>query len=91
MEINEEGRRLLANLAQHYDAWRVASRHLAPGRLAWKRVSGRGYLYRIVDRQGIAALDLVAAHMPHLPMDEAFEAELPDELRGHWQRWKSAR
>lgn len=53
--FNDEQRRLLANLAQFYDAWISAERslrELPPGRLAWKRVSGREYLYQIVDRQG---------------------------------------
>lgn len=52
MEINEEGKRVLLNLAQHYDAWLEATRLIARGRLAWKASGGKDYLYRIVDRQG---------------------------------------
>lgn len=51
-DINDEGLRLLANLAQHYGAWRDAARQTAEGRLAWKTVSDREYLYRIVDSKG---------------------------------------
>ena len=52
MKINDEGQRLLANLAQHYEVWRDAVRSLAQGRLQWKTVAGRDYLYRIVDSAG---------------------------------------
>lgn len=53
--FNDEQRRLLANLAQFYDAWIGAERSLRklpPGRLTWKRVSGHEYLYQILDRNG---------------------------------------
>ena len=36
--INEEGQRLLVNLAQHYDVWAEAEKQLAPGRLQSKEV-----------------------------------------------------
>ena len=49
MKINDEGQRLLVNLAQHYEVWLDASRVLAKGRLQWKTVAGKDYLYRIVD------------------------------------------
>lgn len=52
MKISEEAQRILANVAQHYDVWLDASRHLATGRLQWKTVSGRDYLYRLIDRTG---------------------------------------
>ncbi len=53
--FNDEQRRLLTNLAQFYDAWISAERslrELPSGRLAWKRVGGREYLYQILDRNG---------------------------------------
>lgn len=52
MKINEEALRVLANLAQHYDVWLNASRLLADGRLQWKKIAGKEYLYRIVDSAG---------------------------------------
>lgn len=52
MKINDEGQRLLVNLAQHYDAWIGASRSLFPGRLQWKTISDKDYLYRIADNVG---------------------------------------
>lgn len=52
MKINDEGQRLLVNLAQHYEVWLDASRVLAKGRLQWKTVAGKDYLYRIVDSRG---------------------------------------
>lgn len=42
-------------------------------------------------RQGIALLNAVESAMPHYPLDEAFEAELPDELRQGYNRWKAQR
>jgi hypothetical protein len=51
-EIDDEGLRLLANLEQHYASWVDASRVLLPGRLAWKTVAAREYLYRIVNGRG---------------------------------------
>jgi hypothetical protein len=54
-EIDDEGRRLLVNLQQHYEEWTDAQRasmQYARGRLTWKTVSGRDYLYRIVDSRG---------------------------------------
>jgi hypothetical protein len=53
LTIDDEGQRLLANLAQHYDAWLDAVRRVEQGQLAWKRRSGREYLYRRNARQGI--------------------------------------
>lgn len=52
LKINYEGQRLLVNLAQHYDVWMGASRHLASGRLQWKTIAGKEYLYRVVDSAG---------------------------------------
>jgi hypothetical protein len=53
LNINDEGQRLLLNLAQHYDAWMQASRRLAEGRLQWRARSGKEYLYRTAERLGI--------------------------------------
>jgi len=53
--INDEGRRVLVNLAQHYDEWMLTireQRHIAKGRLTWKTISNRDYLYSIVDGRG---------------------------------------
>ena len=52
MQINDEGQRVLINLAQHYDAWIAAERGLIDGRLQWKTIGAGEYLYRIIDRQG---------------------------------------
>lgn len=49
-EIDDESLRLLANLEQHYAAWLDAERVLVPGRLAWKTVAERDYLYRLNGR-----------------------------------------
>ncbi len=51
-DIDDEGLRLLANLEQHYASWVEAARLLLPGRLTWKSVAGREYLYRIVNGRG---------------------------------------
>jgi hypothetical protein len=51
-DIDDEGLRLLANLEQHYASWIEAARLLLPGRLAWKTVAAREYLYRIVNGRG---------------------------------------
>ena len=51
-EIGDESLRLLANLEQHYASWADAARVLLPGRLAWKTVDGRDYLYRLLNGKG---------------------------------------
>jgi hypothetical protein len=51
-EIDDESLRLLANLEQHYAAWIDAERILLPGRLAWKSVAGKDYLYRLTNGRG---------------------------------------
>lgn len=51
-QIGESELRLLANLEQHYLGWLQAERIIAPGRLTWKTVAGKEYLYRIVDGAG---------------------------------------
>lgn len=49
----------------------------------------RNPLKRPKDRtQGLALLDAVAEAMPHYPLDEAFEAELPNELAPHYEEWR---
>jgi hypothetical protein len=52
-DIDDEGLRLLANLEQHYASWIEAERILMPGRLAWKTVSARDYLYCFVNGRGL--------------------------------------
>jgi hypothetical protein len=51
-DIDDEGLRLLTNIAQRYATWMDAERTLLPGRVAWKNVGGRDYLYRIVNGRG---------------------------------------
>ena len=51
-ELDDEALRLLTNLEQHYAAWIEAERVLLPGRLAWKTIASREYLYRLVNGQG---------------------------------------
>jgi hypothetical protein len=51
-DFDDEALRLVANLEQHYAAWIEAERVLLPGRLAWKTIAGRDYLYRLVNGQG---------------------------------------
>ena len=40
-------------------------------------------------RQGLALLNAVAEAMPHFDLEEAFEAELPEELRPHYEHWQA--
>jgi hypothetical protein len=42
-------------------------------------------------KQGIALLNAIQEGMPQFKMDEAFEAEIPAELRPYYQRWKTER
>lgn len=51
-DFDDEGLRLLANLEQRYTHWMEAERVLWRGRVAWKTVAGKDYLYRIVDGHG---------------------------------------
>ena len=51
-DIDDESLRLLANLEQHYAVWIDAERILLPGRLAWKTVADRNYLYRLTNGRG---------------------------------------
>ena len=41
--------------------------------------------------QGVQVLDMVAAHMPHYSLDEAFARTLPKELTGYFERWIESR
>jgi hypothetical protein len=50
--MDDEALRLLTNLAQRYSAWVDAERLLRSGRVAWKTVHGRDYLYRIANGRG---------------------------------------
>ncbi|MET0544906.1 MAG: GSU2403 family nucleotidyltransferase fold protein [Caulobacterales bacterium] len=40
-------------------------------------------------KQGAALLDAVKQEMPQFPLDAAFEAEIPDELRPGYANWKN--
>jgi len=52
----------------------------------------RNPLKRPKDRtQGLALLDAVATAMPHYPLDDAFEASLPNELQPCFAQWQSLR
>lgn len=42
-------------------------------------------------KQGMALLDAVATAMPHYPLDDAFEASLPNELRPCLAQWQKHR
>ena len=49
----------------------------------------RNPLKRAKDRkQGLALLVAVAEAMPHYPLDAAFEANLPGDLRPIWEAWR---
>jgi hypothetical protein len=81
----------------------VVGRDLSPARLVvpdprwfalqklWLSDQGkRNPLKRGKDhRQGIAILDAVWETMPQYALDVNFEAEIPDELRPYYDRWKS--
>ena len=41
--------------------------------------------------QGLGVLDAVAEAMPHYPLDDAFIAGIPGELRPYWDTWRSRR
>ncbi|MBO0749115.1 MAG: hypothetical protein J2O44_01615, partial [Porphyrobacter sp.] len=41
--------------------------------------------------QGLGVLDAVREAMPHYPLDAAFAAEIPAELRPYWQAWQAHR
>jgi hypothetical protein len=41
--------------------------------------------------QGFGVLDAVAEAMPHYPLDDAFIAGMPAELRPYWDAWRSRR
>lgn len=42
-------------------------------------------------QQGEAVLDAVAATMPQYPLDDAFIAEIPEDLRPIWDEWSNRR
>lgn len=54
VSFSDEETRLLVNLEQQYDVWIEAERVIAglPYNLKWKTVSGKDYLYEIIDRTG---------------------------------------
>lgn len=39
-------------------------------------------------QQGLGVLDAVREAMPHYPLDAAFEAGIPEELRPFWEVWR---
>jgi len=50
---------------------------------------GRNPLKKPKDRkQGEALLDAIGLAMPHYPLDDAFETELPDALRPYFDAWR---
>ena len=50
---------------------------------------GRNPLKRPKDRrQGVALLNAIDEAMPQFSLDESFEAELPDELKPHYRKWR---
>jgi hypothetical protein len=52
----------------------------------------RNPLKREKDRkQGTALLDAVSEAMPHYPLDQAFESEIPAELTAVWEQWRARR
>ncbi len=59
----------------------------------WMSAQGkRNPLKRAKDRkQGLAILDAVDLAMPHYPLDDPFEAALPDDLRPYLAQWQSLR
>lgn len=40
-------------------------------------------------KQGLALLDAVAEAMPHYPLDDGFEASLPEELVPYYAQWRA--
>lgn len=53
--------------------------------------AGRDARKRPKDRkQGLALLDAVRDRMPHYPLDECFEANLPKQLRMYLAHWRDA-
>ncbi len=52
-ELDLDQRRQLIDVQQRFEAWRTADRAFRisnKGSMTWKRIKGRAYLYRIVDR-----------------------------------------
>ncbi len=52
-ELSLEQRRQLIDVQQRFEAWRVADRAFREsnkGSMTWKRIGGKEYLYRIVNR-----------------------------------------
>ena len=53
-ELSLDQRRQLIDVQQRFEAWRVADRSFREsnkGSMTWKRVAGKQYLYRIIDRK----------------------------------------
>lgn len=41
-------------------------------------------------QQGLVIMDLVHQHIGHYPLDDAFEHNLPEELKQYFNEWKSS-
>lgn len=67
--FSDEQLRLLVNLEPQYEVWIEAERALEklPYGLSWKQVSGKDYLYELIDRNGNAK-----SRGPRSPETEAF-------------------
>ena len=71
-ELSLEQRRQLIDVQQRFEAWRTAERSFQDGNkgsMTWKRVGGRQYLYRIVDRYTQKSLGPRTAETEQLKQD----------------------
>src|SRR5262249_18529394 len=53
-ELSLDQRRQLIDVQQRFEAWRIADRAFRgsnKGSMTWKRIAGKEYLYRIIDRR----------------------------------------
>lgn len=86
--FSDEQMRLLVNLEQQYEVWIEAERALEtlPYGLSWKTISGRDYLYELIDRNGNAK-----SRGPRSPETEAFykrsRAEKVEAKKRREQSW----
>lgn len=63
--LSPDALRFVANMDSHYDTWLAAKRTLHAGRLHWKTVHGRRYLYRVSKTGSAHSLG------PHSPSTDA--------------------
>ncbi|MBI1649048.1 GSU2403 family nucleotidyltransferase fold protein [Hyphomicrobium sulfonivorans] len=71
-ELSLEQRRQLIDVQQRFESWRAAERAFEEsnkGSMTWKRVGGRQYLYRIVDRYTHKSLGPRTAETEQLKQD----------------------